>query len=173
MAAADPHPINKKTIFLIRHGESEDNVRATQFPDRPEQDFVNTKLTPLGREQAAAIKGPCQLLMISPLRRTLETYAFSGLTCAHLEVSYLCREWLGWGPSQYLEGEDQSLKESWSEFQLRMDRLYTALSMRVEDHITIVCHNGVIGQLSKKFVPGSNGEGFYNGQVKSFDVVFQ
>ena len=57
---------------------------AHKYPHMKEADFVNTRLSDKGREQAALVRGPVDLLIVSPLRRTLETYVHSKLQVKRL-----------------------------------------------------------------------------------------
>jgi len=76
-------PLHKcKTVYFVRHAEALHNeafkVRGRAAYEDP--CFVDPELTPLGvqqclalRPQAAAVQASLELLVVSPLRRTLET----------------------------------------------------------------------------------------------------
>ena len=66
-------------IRVVRHTHRYDGI-----PD--------PSLTPEGQQQAAALKGHYDLVICSPLRRTLQTLHCSRVTYRRLMVSELCRE---------------------------------------------------------------------------------
>lgn len=85
----------KKTLFLIRHAESTHNAKP---PHEPDDNYWNPGLTAKGKEQAHNVHGPIELLLCSPLRRTLETYVHSRLHVKCLETVEELREWTTYGP---------------------------------------------------------------------------
>ena len=79
-----------KVVYLLRHGESEQNVSGG--------DEADTVLTERGkaqagswRNEAAALEPPVQLVMISPLRRTLRTACTAFEFCCGARL-LVCRE---------------------------------------------------------------------------------
>ena len=79
-----------KTVYLLRHGESEQNVSGLDEPD--------TVLTVRGtaqaaswRDEAAALDPAPELVLISPLRRTLRTACCAFERCAGARLR-VCRE---------------------------------------------------------------------------------
>jgi len=70
-----------KTLYLIRHGESEHNILFRKFGKKIFYDkkYYNTKLTKLGHEQSLQLgktwidKNKIELVLISSLSRTLQT----------------------------------------------------------------------------------------------------
>lgn len=136
-----------------------------------EAHFVNTCLTEDGKNQARSVQGPCDVLIVSPLKRALETYVHSKLTTKRLIVNDLFREWTHWGPAQFLEHEDQSRPETWDDFLRRMDQAIEFLKQLPETNVTILSHGGVLGELSRRFKADGVGDGFHNGQVRRYDNV--
>ena len=72
--------LKKKTIFFIRHGQSESNVaREAKDPHvNTHPRFTDAKLTPLGIKQASALQGlvdkwNVDLVITSPLTRAMQT----------------------------------------------------------------------------------------------------
>lgn len=79
---SDTQPIRKNLTF-IRHAESMHNAH-TNYPNLKDHEFVNTKLSENGIKQANKISGQCDLLIVSPMKRTLETYVHSQLKVKRL-----------------------------------------------------------------------------------------
>ena len=152
------------TLLLIRHGESEGNVRGLIQGQRDEP------LTDRGREQAAAVAarlkadGGADRIVSSPLGRALQTaeaigsaldlpvmtddrlmeYDFgelSGLTVSEAHERYPDRSWLadrGDRPRDMLPGE-----EGWSSFDTRIAAAFAEL-MALDGQTIVVTHGGVI-----------------------------
>ena len=71
-------------IYFIRHGQSVANVG----PD----DLYDSRLTSIGICQAQEVSGHFDLVLCSPLRRTMETLHYSKITYKELIVEHSLRE---------------------------------------------------------------------------------
>lgn len=130
-----------KQLWLIRHAESLGNTGQWGGPD--------PRLSAKGKVQAAQIKGPVELLIVSPMKRTLETYLESRLTSNKIIVSELFRERMGGGKGEYRDGELVHKIESDSQFQKRVDTAIEFLLAQPESRIAIVSHWGFLLGLTK------------------------
>jgi broad specificity phosphatase PhoE len=154
-----------KTLVLIRHAESMANARDRMPKETPDEIFHNTPLTDEGKAQAAKIRGSVQLLIVSPLKRTLQTYAHSGLRVGRLITTELAREWCHYGNAGEFEMEP-SRKESWGELCNRVERLITFIRDQPERDIGILAHGVLFGQLIDRLKRRDAApHGFHNGQV--------
>jgi broad specificity phosphatase PhoE len=75
-------------ITLIRHGQSDGNVETKLEPER----LINPHLTELGIKQASSLDFKFDLLILSPLKRALETYTFSKIKTGEVVINPLFRE---------------------------------------------------------------------------------
>jgi len=72
-------------VYFLRHGESRFNAGIA--PDE-----FDCGLTDFGKQQASALVGAPDLVIVSPLRRAQETLACSKIQAKQVWVSALCRE---------------------------------------------------------------------------------
>lgn len=91
----------KKKITIIRHAQSMHN--AGQFS--AQEEVRNARLSSEGKKQADGLKGSFDLVVLSPLRRAVETYARSGIACRQLKMCDLFREEADGLPANHLELE--------------------------------------------------------------------
>lgn len=138
----------KKELWLIRHAESMSNA-AHKYPHMKEADFVNTRLSDTGREQAALVHGPIDLLIVSPLRRTLETYAHSKLRVKRLFTSDLVREWRAYGPAGEFELESARV-ETAADLYRRVEQTIELLRAQPETNIGILSHGVFLAELARR-----------------------
>lgn len=73
------------TVVLLRHAESIYNATG-------DITIMNCGLTENGRKQASQLSGNFDLVLISPLRRTLETLDYSNIIYKHIRHCDLLRE---------------------------------------------------------------------------------
>jgi hypothetical protein len=73
------------TLTFIRHAQSQNN--ATNISE------VDTPLSQLGISQASKLHGNYDLVVISPLTRTLQTFRHSHIFAPRIIISDLVREW--------------------------------------------------------------------------------
>ena len=70
-------------MYFTRHAESLGNVG---------HDIVDPYLTKTGQEQASQLSGHYDCVIISPLRRCIETLHYSQLTYDHIHITHHFRE---------------------------------------------------------------------------------
>lgn len=87
-------------------------------------------------------------MILSPLRRAIETYACSKLQCKRIIISDLFREH-GTGPWNCLPREDLQWQESGTELETRVQEAIAFLREQPETHITIVSHHDFLVALTK------------------------
>jgi broad specificity phosphatase PhoE len=129
----------KKVIFFIRHGESWHNADPVKFDQ-----VRNPGLSDLGKKQASSLSGTSDLVILSPLKRAVETLAFSKIKSDKIVSSLLFREWTAHGASCWLEGENE--KEIWEterDLQKRAMKAWQFVRTRPETFITIVAHGAL------------------------------
>jgi broad specificity phosphatase PhoE len=145
-----PPASTKKNLWLIRHAESMHNAKDKYAAThKTEEDFANTRLSDTGKLQAAKVHGPVELLIVSPLRRTLETYALSNLQCKRLITSDLFREFRAYGPACHFELEPRTV-ETVDEFQKRVRQALTFLAEQPEPNIGVLSHGVTIGEICRQ-----------------------
>ncbi len=149
-----------KTVYLVRHGESEINVSKTFV------DYVMSPLTELGREQARllaarAAKLDFERLIASPIERTRETAEYISKSTGHsIEFAEVFRErnlpasLIGKSKDDpearlvadaaILSSEEDTAKveetETFSELKVRAGEALTYLEQRPESSIMVVGH---------------------------------
>jgi len=149
-----------KTVYLVRHGESTENVRSTPV-------FVGgaAELTDLGREQARRIaeraqRLPIETIVASPYVRARDTAAViaesTGLGIVESELfiehkaptSFIGREWSDefradfkkWQNVAYVEGEKYEDGDNFETMRDRASRALDFLLERKEENILVVTH---------------------------------
>lgn len=73
------HKHEGKTVYFIRHGESEANICTNATAKESDPKFLDSKLTPKGIDQARSLQDivhnwDIELFIVSPLRRTMQTF---------------------------------------------------------------------------------------------------
>ena len=131
--------ITKKTVYLIRHGESTFN--ATNRQD------VDCNLTDLGRKQAKKLGERLKdihfdFVIISPLARAQQTFENSKINHKALETNYLCREYKE-TKSDFLIGEDFR-QETDEELTQRCMNFIEYMKTLDYSLIGVVCHSTFI-----------------------------
>ena len=139
------------SITIIRHGQSEINANPSLSPSLS----VNSRLTPLGMEQASNLDFNFDLLILTPLKRSLQTYTCSKIKTKEIMINPLFREWLD-GPANLLEREDFKL-ETPDELNQRVDKAITWLRQISSCYksIGIISHFQFLKVLREKLtIPG-------------------
>ncbi len=72
-------------IYLLRHCESTFNIDPTSLGK-------DCELTLLGKDQAKKLTGHYDLVIISPLKRAMQTLELSNITYDYLDITHLARE---------------------------------------------------------------------------------
>ena len=120
-----------KNLWLIRHAESEQNLTGSSKK--------NSKLSSRGKVQAAELRGPCELLILSPLRRSLETYSYSQLEVGRLITSEFVREVID-SPGCEFDLETRDRYETKEEVSKRVTETVKLLREQKETNITLLSH---------------------------------
>jgi len=159
----------KKNLWLIRHAESTHNAKP---PHEPDDKYFNCGLSENGKQQASKIQGPVDLLLCSPLRRTLETYAHSSLRVKKFETVEELREWTTYGPSCLYDLENPAVLEDAHQFRARVRMVVDIIRQKPQTNIAILSHGATLAELTRQLnIPCTTG--WYNAEVKHFpDVIF-
>lgn len=91
-----------KTITIIRHSQSHFN--AGSF--KTDEEIRNCRLTEVGIQQAKQLNHSFDVVIVSTLKRALETYLNSNIKCKQLITSDLVREQKEDKPLNYLDFEE-------------------------------------------------------------------
>lgn len=159
----------RKTLWMIRHAESTHNAKA---PNEPDENFFNCGLTEKGKTQASKIQGPIDLLICSPLRRTLATYLHSNLKVKKFETMEELREWTTYGPSCMYELENPNVRETQAEFSARVAKAIKLIQLKSETRIAIVSHGVTLGEMCRQLNLKTDYR-WSNAEVRCFqNVVF-
>lgn len=166
-----------KTIYCVRHGESEGNVLLRyQTPAEP--------LSEKGKQQAEfiadrATKLPIEVIIASPAMRTMDTAAaISRKTGISVESTELFAERrtpsVVWGHSiadpRFAEIRDKifefqnetyrhSDEENFQDLKKRANAALALLEQRAEDHILVVSHGLFLRTLAARILLGENMSG--------------
>ena len=127
------------TIRLIRHGQSYANIGEAQ---------CDACLTSTGREQAKRLTGKYDLIIVSPMRRTKETFFYSDVRGGKVITSELCRE-MKQGISDLLLFEDEIFDDEHT-FDNRMGKLIIHLHdlSKQYKNIAVFTHGHVIKHIT-------------------------
>jgi broad specificity phosphatase PhoE len=137
-----------KTITIIRHAQSKFNAGEC----KTEAELRNSKLTTLGKIQASQLNQSFDLVILSPLKRAIETYANSNIKNSVLN---------------FLENEDV-VPESENEVKLRAQKAVDYLRSLPQNNIGIVSHGCFIWYLLEK--AGQQPVATYNTQTITFNL---
>jgi broad specificity phosphatase PhoE len=137
-----------KTIYLIRHAESEFNLAHDQglCDDRKDSDLTST-----GEDQAKQLGKDLSeiqfdLILVSPLKRAQRTYELSNLHGDKYLISNLIREYRT-DPCDFLDTEPIVL-ETQTEIQTRIDQIKDYLQSCSGQMIALVSHADLIWHLT-------------------------
>eukprot|EP00957_Ditylum_brightwellii_P174863 13314273-Ditylum_brightwellii.AAC.1 len=100
MSPPPKKPTEPTTLLLVRHGQSTHNISSVaEHSDQGEDpSLYDAPLSPLGKQQAAALAGNAELagadvILVSPLTRALQTllgaFPQAPLQCPPIEVCAL------------------------------------------------------------------------------------
>ena len=132
--------MSMKTITLIRHGQSIFNAGQYKIGDN----IRDCRLTDTGIKQASKLTNSFDLLIVSPLKRALETYLNSNISTKKIVVSSLFKEHHDNNIINYLNGEKQFI-ETHEETQLRAKEAVEFVKAQKEENIGIISHGVFMG----------------------------
>jgi len=182
-----------KTLHLVRHAQAEHNLQTLLHGGHAGAEILDPRLTPLGHKQASDLRTrlaadsvpPPEFVVVSPLRRTLETafgaFANHGTKVPRFLALELVREKFGNKAYQcdvrsdlsVLQAEFPSVdfslvtrevdevpdeRETFAETQLRAEAFIRWAAARPEPEITVVSHSGFLAalfELLRTSFPGS------------------
>jgi len=178
-------PQIEKTVYFVRHGQSEDNVSPVfQSPDSP--------LSEKGRKQAENIanrvsKLSFDVVISSPLKRAKQTAEaitkFTGIKAEYSELfverikpTYVNGKpytdvkanelWRDWQKSLYAPGMRVEDGENFDDLVIRTDRALNFLKNRPEQSLVVVTHGYFLRTIVIRVLLGDllSGEAFENSQ---------
>jgi broad specificity phosphatase PhoE len=155
-------------LTFIRHGQSRDN--AGECKTEPEK--VNADLSGLGQEQAAKLRIACDLVILSPLRRALHTYALSSIHSIQSPiVSPLFRE-ERCGMVDAMEHEVKDGKcetETKAQFYARIVEATKSLVDKSHlNHVIVIAHYGTILAITQMMAYESGGRRLTNADCVTY-----
>jgi broad specificity phosphatase PhoE len=124
-----------KRITIIRHAQSIHN--SGEF--KTQEDARNAKLSEEGKRQASTVKGDFDTVVISPLRRAVETYARSSIKTRRLLMSELFREEADGCAANHFENEPIFL-ETKEQMRARAQKAKQYIQALDSNNIGIVAH---------------------------------
>jgi len=128
-------------VTFIRHAESTHNATGDEGPNSP--------LSERGMQQARELKGSYDLVIVSPLRRTMQTYANSKIEAGYVLVTPSVRETTPLGiVCNHLENETPQ-KESAESITQRVAGVFRFLQSRSEKTICVITHHDFAAEFSK------------------------
>lgn len=131
----------------------------------------NPGLSEVGKQQAIQIHGEFDCIIVTNLRRSMQTYAQSFLKCRKLLVEDVFRESMNGVESNYLELE-QNIVESAPEFETRARAGFYRLKELFREYkfqtILVITHHNFIQKISD--ISGRNNVQLGNCQHIYFDI---
>lgn len=150
-----------KTVTIIRHAQSKFN--AGQY--KTKEEIANCKLSDFGREQAKNLSQSFDVIILSPLKRAIETYTNSNIKCGKIIINDLFREYMEQDPIplNFLELEKLA-PETMNEFKKRISESIQYLKSLPYNNIGIISHGIFIfhflEQIGLKPTPVNNTQSF-------------
>ena len=124
-----------KKITIIRHAQSKFNAGEYTTDD----ELRNCELSELGKQQAKNLNHEFDLLVLSPLKRAIETYAHSNIKTKNVIICDLFREQKEEGQLNYLDFEEIN-PESIEDIKQRVLEAKDYLKMLSSNNIGIISH---------------------------------
>lgn len=154
----------KKTITIIRHAESRVNAGLC----RESGEFTNCRITDNGKEQATKLSYSFDVLILSPLKRVLETYTNSKIKTGDILISHFFRETKeDHTTTNFLENEKHSY-ETVEEIKLRALNARIFIENIKSNNIGIISHCGFIYHFL--IACGQNPKYLENTESITFDI---
>lgn len=130
-------------IRLIRHAQSEHNASGHN-----DIKFIDCGITKLGEEQAKTLNFNFDLIILSPLKRTMLTYNNSNINADDMKINELFREFKV-DYSDFLPGEELRL-ETEEEIEIRVKKAFEYLKkLNQYKNIGVICHRDFIKYFMK------------------------
>jgi broad specificity phosphatase PhoE len=126
-------------VTIIRHAESKFNAGLCKNDD----ELRNCALTNNGKQQASKLNQNFDILVVSKLRRAIETYKNSNIGAEKVIFSHLVREQKEHHSLNFLEGED-IIPETPNELKQRAQAAKEFIKTLDSDNIGIISHYSFI-----------------------------
>ena len=152
-----------KSITIIRHAQSKFN--AGEF--NTAEEIRNCKLTDYGKSQSKSLDQSFDIIILSPLKRAIETYTNSNLKSERVIISDLFREQKEDHPLNYLENETIA-PESASDARARAREAVKFLKTLDYTNIGIISHGCFIWYFLEQ--AGQQPQSTYNTQTIQFQL---
>ncbi len=145
-------------VTFLRHAQSIFNANLTSDKD--------CDLTEKGKEQAAELEGEYDIVICSIMKRTCQTLERSKIQYGRVIFTDLCRE-KKVDICDFLEYEDETIKETEEELERRIERFTYFLKSQVSKYqsLLIVSHGDFIHQFGKKSKPYPK-----NAEFQTFEI---
>jgi broad specificity phosphatase PhoE len=131
-----------KKITIVRHAQSKFNAGQC----RNENELRNCALTDLGKQQASHLNQNFDILVISKLRRAVETYKNSNISAEQIIFSHLVREQKEHHSLNFLENEE-IVPENQNDMKKRAQAAKEFIKTLDSDNIGIISHYTFIAYL--------------------------
>lgn len=128
-----------KKITIIRHAESRFNAGLC----KNDNELRNCGLTDYGKQQASHLNQHFDILIVSKLRRAIETYKNSNISAEKIIFSHLVREQKEGHSLNFLEGEE-IVPESPDDIKKRANETILLIKTLDCDNIGIISHYSFI-----------------------------
>ncbi len=122
-------------VTIIRHAQSKFNAGLC----KNDAELRNCSLTNFGKQQASKLNQNFDILIVSKLRRAIETYKNSDISAEKIIFSHLVREQKEGNSLNYLEGED-IIPETPDEVKKRAIATKEFIKTLNSDNIGIISH---------------------------------
>ncbi len=153
-----------KKVTIIRHAESKMNAGLC----KTDAELRNCGLSDFGKQQAGNLNQHFDVLVVSKLRRAIDTYKNSNITTEHIIFSHLVREQKENHSLNFLEGED-IVPENTEDIRARALAAKNFIKTLDGDNIGIISHGFFISYFLESC--GQQMMPTFNTQAISFDLV--
>jgi len=132
-------------VTFIRHAMTRFNARLD------DESIPDSRITQIGVSQAAKLNNTFDILILSPLKRTMETYTNSNIKTNKVIISEYFREHMR-TPLNFTALEDHSYVESTVEIEKRIDKAIKYIKMLglKFDKIGVITHYDFLRHITKR-----------------------
>ena len=153
------------TLYLLRHAESTFNASNQTF------DEVNAGLSAVGEQQARALVGNFNIILISPMHRCQQTLELSKIEATEVIIDEEARE-MKTDRCDFLEGEPHRF-ETEEDIMARVQRLRERLwgLVKAGKKVLLLSHYWVIWYLTSKVIDDERfGMRMENGTIEEYEI---
>jgi broad specificity phosphatase PhoE len=132
----------------MRHAQSQSNANSKLTPEQR----INSRLTVKGITQSKSLEFEFDLIILTPLKRSLETYINSGIKARTVVIMDIFREFKN-DPVNFMESEEMKY-ETKEMLKIRVDKSIAILKELASSHesIGVISHYGFLKYLTGKMV---------------------